>query len=585
MRPLRDEGLVRAATRLFCGGLLALVAGGCRPTTPASADREVASILHARHCAVPEAGPIDLQHSECAAETARASVEGRVVRHIRLAEALDLATRASREIREQREEVYLAALALSDARHDFAAIPFAGATGEVVAEDGGGSASAAPTAGFTRALQTGGTLAVAVLGDFLRNLAGTPVTTAQNLLSLDLLVPLLRGSGTLVARENLTQAERDVIYALRSYVRFQQQFTVRIATSFYRVLEARDTWRNEQRTYESLLRLEARSRAMGPDGAGRIPNYQVAQARQDTLRADDRRQRAESTYLTTLDALRVLLGLPPGAAIEPGDEDLAVLAGAPPRSSPLTPEQAEARARDRRLDLFNAREQVDDARRKAEVARDGLRGTVDLALGADLTTPSTQPLNLRDASKRLSVGLVVDLPLDRLPERNVFRAALIQAVRAWRALEGLEDELDRQLRADLRVLAESARSREILTEGVRLAEQRVEFTTLDFEGPSSRVAVRDILEAEDDLVQARNDLTAAMVDHAIAWMQLDLDLGTLRVDGERGDAPCLPPCPPRPPPPRPPPPRPCSGDPCPPRPRASEQLPPPPAAVVPGPAK
>ena len=584
MAPRGAEGdLVGAARRMGRWAAIAapllLLAGGCRPATKEAADREVAGILAGRGRCVPQAGRIDLEASERDGVAAREAALTPQPRAVPLAEALELATRASREVREQREEVYLAALSMSDERHAFAAIPFAGGAAELAAEDGGGSASASPTAGITKAFETGGSLALVVLGDFLRNLTGTPLTTAQSLLSLDVLLPMARGSGRLVARENLTQAERDVVYALRTYVRFQQQFTVRIATAFYRVLEARDAWQNEERTYESLARLEAR--ALGNQEAGRIPKFQVAQARQETLRADDRRQRAKSEYESALDDLRLLLGLPPTAGIEPSKADLDALMSEPPRHAPLAEAAALVEAHDHRLDLANAKEQVEDARRKAEVARDATRAQVDLALGADLTTPSTQPLDLRDASRRLAAGLFVDLPLDRTVERNAFRAALIQAVRAWRGLERLEDDIDRQIRADLRRLEETARSREIQEEGVRLAERRVEGTTLDFEGPGTTLTVRDVLEAEDSLLQARNALTSAVVDHAIAWLQLELDLGTLRVDGGsgvRGDGTASG-CPPCPPPPRPPPAPPC------PWPPASPPVPPASAGPAPAPSK
>jgi outer membrane protein TolC len=573
----REGGRRRARTGRLGPALVALaaLAGGCRPATKEAADREVAGILASRARCVPAAGPIDLTASECDAQAARAAALAPAPRVIVLSEALELATLASRDVRNEREEVYLAALALSDARHEFAPIPFAGGTVDFVVTDEGSNVSAAPTVGFAKALETGGSIAVSVLGELLKSLTGTPLRTSQSLLALDVLLPLARGSGRLVARENLTQAERDVVYALRSYVRFQQEFTVRVATAFYRVLEARDTWNNEQRSFESLTRLEERARANAQ--AGNISNFQVAQARQDTLRADDRRQRAESDYRSALDDLRLLLGLPPTAAIEPSDADLEALIARGARRATLAEAEALTRARERRLDLANAREQVEDARRKAEVARDAMGVQVDLSLGADLTTPSTQPLDLSEASRAFAAGLFVDLPLDRLPERNAFRAALIQAVRAWRALEGLEDGIDRQIRADLRRLEETARSQEIQAEGVRLAERRVEGTTLEFEGPRANVTIRDVLEAEDDLVQARNALTSAVVDHQIAWLQLELDLGTLRVDGAPEGDPACPPCPP---PPRPPPP------PCPaPWPPASGHHPPPPAATSPAEAK
>ena len=539
----------RACRSLLLGaGLVLLALAGCRPATKEAADREAYRALAVRRAYVPEvAGSLDLERSECTAIAARAQARSASVRRLSLAEALDLATRASREARSRREDVFLTALALSDQRHAFRSIPFAGGAGELARDDVQTTGSASLEAGVSRALESGGSVALAIATDVLKNLTGAPLHTAQSLLSLDVLLPLARGSGRRIARENLTQAERDVIYALRTYARFQQELTLDVATSFYRALQARDTWANEERTFASLSRLERQQGEMGPEGAGRTPGFQVDQARQDTLRADDRRQRAKSAYERSVDELRLLLGLPLDAPVEPDDADLAQLAGRGTRAAGLTLEQALAEVRCARLDLANAREQVEDARRKAEVARDGMGPQVDLALGADLTTPSTQPLNLSEASRRFAAGLVVDLPLDRTPERNAFRVALIQAVRAWRALEGLEDAIARDVRADLRDLEETRRSHAILTDGVRLAERRVDLTSTLFTGPGG-VAVRDVLEAEDDLLQARNDLTRALVDHALAWLRLELDLGRLRVDGS--SAPprsCVPPPPPPPP--------------------------------------
>lgn len=538
--------------RVAWATLLALLATapGCRPATREAADREAYAAIAARRRRVPQVeGSLRLEEAEASAAAARAGRRAGAGRSLTLAEALALGARASRTLRSEREDVVLAALALSDARHALRAIPFAGGGGEIAGDDAGATASAAGGAGVSRALESGGSLVLSVAQDFLRNLTGNPLTTAQSILSLDLLLPLARGSGRRVARENLTQAERDVVYALRSFARSQQRLTLDVASAYYRALAARDTWTNEERTFESLTRLEERQQALGAAGAGRIPDFQVAQARQDALRADDRRQRAEATYAGALDALALLLGLPVGTGMEPSEADLAALVARGPAPAPLGPADALARARDARLDWANAREQTDDARRKAEVARNGLGAQVDLALGADLTTPSTQPLNLKEASRRLSVGLTFDLPLDRTPERNAFRAALIQAVRALRALEALEDEADTALRQDLRRIEETRRSHAILSEGVRLAERRVESTSLLLE--KGDVATRDVLEAQDDLVQAQNDLTRALVDHAVAWLTLEFDLGTLRVDGARTLAP--PPPPPAPPPPPPPP--------------------------------
>ena len=526
--------LQRARAGRLCLALAALpLLSACRPATLASADREVYGGLDRRRSCVPEvAGSLDLDQAEGRARATRAdALRAGAARHITLRQALQLAARASRDIRAEREEVYLRALDLSTVRHDFQAIPFASGGGALEAIDGSTSVRGDLDAGFSKVLERGGSIALTLASDFLDNLTGNPLGAAQSILALDLVLPLLRGSG-LAARERLTQAERDVIYALRSYAFFQQRFAVDSASAFYRALEARDTWQNEERTYASLRGFEERQRAHGREGAGRIPEFQVEQTRQDTLRSDDRRQQARVSYEGALDDLKLLLGLPVLAAVEPDDADLEALARRGPVGPPYLEAQAQAEAARRRLDLRNARDQVADARRKAEVARDGLGSQLDLELGGDLTTPSTQPLDLAEASRRLSVGLRLDLPLDRTPERNLWRAALIQAVRAWRGLEALEDRVAVEVRSALRSLEEAARSHAIQLEGVRLAERRVESTRLLLE--AGQAQTRDVLDAENDLVEARNALTSALVDHAVARLELERAVGTLRVDGEGG---------------------------------------------------
>lgn len=542
--------------------------GACRPATLDSADREVYGALDRRRSCVPEvAGSLDLEAAEDRAHATRAeALLGVAGARLTLHQALQLAARASRDVRTEREDVYLRALDLSTVRHDFQAIPFASGGGAIEAIDGSTSVNGNLEAGFSKVLERGGSIALTLASDFLDNLTGNPLGTAQSILALDLVLPLVRGSG-LAARERLTQAERDVIYALRSYAFFQQGFAVDVAAAFYRAVEARDTWQNEQRTYESLRAFEERQRAHGREGAGRIPEFQVEQTRQDTLRSDDRRQQARVSYEGALDALKLLLGLPVLADVGPDDADLEALARRGPVGPPYLEEQAQAEAGRRRLDLRNARDQVEDARRKAEVARDGLRAQVDLELGGDLTTPSSEPLDLAEASHRLSAGLQLDLPLDRTPERNLWRAALIQAVRAWRGLEALEDRIAVEVRTALRSLEEAARSYAIQLEGVRLAERRVESTRLLLE--AGQAQTRDVLDAENDLVEARNALTGALVDHAVARLELERAVGTLRVDGE-GLTSELPPlesagtpaakaAPPQPPVPAPPPPPPAPG--------------------------
>lgn len=486
------------------------------------ANREVYAAVARKRARVPEVvGSLDVDAAQKAAEPARDLTEVT----LDLDGALSLAAKASREVRDRREDVYLTALAWTAACREYRGKAGLGGRADLTVDSDGTTVSAtSPEATFTRALEEGGSLVLRFATDFLKTL-GDPVATARSILSADLVLPLAQGHGP-AAREALVQAERDLLYSLRSFARFQQEFSARIAGSFYRAALSRTTLSNEDLTVKSLQTVFERAEAFGPRGAGRLPDFQVDQARQDLLRAQDRRVRAQQAYEAALDSLKIELGLPVTTRVSIAEgvlEDLAKRGMEPPS---LDAAKAIATAIESRLDVKNARDQREDADRKVEVAANGLGPRVDLTLGADLETPATQPANVEKAKGTFRPGLDVDLPVERTAERNAYRSAQIQSMRAKRAVEGLMDQVTAQVRDSLRALEQAAQSYELQEESVRLATRRVESADLNLQ--AGKATTRDLLEAEDALVEARNALAAALVDYAIARIEFERDAGTLR---------------------------------------------------------
>jgi hypothetical protein len=63
---------------------------------------------------------------------------------------------------------------------------------------------------------------------------------------------------------------------------------------------------------------------------------------------------------------------------------------------------------------------------------------------------------------------------------------------------------------------------------VVLAERRVESSDLNLE--NGKASTRDVLDAEEDLRQALNSRSAALVDYSLSRLELYLDVEALRVD-------------------------------------------------------
>ncbi len=440
-----------------------------------------------------------------------------------LRRALQTAARHSREYQTARETLYESAISLYVAAHQYA-----WNTGNSVeadlARDLAGPATTAEGKGslsFTRRLETGGRLSLNLAVNTLRYLTGDERVNITSLVSATFRQPLLAGRGRLVAREPLTQAERNLVYALRSYIRTRKDLTFRVAEAYYTVLSSQDSVDIAQRNYENLKAERVRSEMMAQ--AGRLPEFQVDQARQNELSAEATLLSRKQNFQSRCDALKRILGLPLTTAIVVDRRDLAALAAAQLPPPPGTLDQAVAEALAKRLDLATARDRLADARRAVKIARDALQMKLDLLAGASASSATRSTLTAVNWDKgRYHIGLDGELPLDKTAEIAAYKRALITRNQRDRAVADLEDRITSQIRSDWRNLGTGAETYRIQKLSVTLARRRVESTQLLFQ--AGRVNMRDVLEARDALTRAENQRTQVLVNYRLDWLRLLIDL-------------------------------------------------------------
>ncbi|MHC4333524.1 MAG: TolC family protein, partial [Planctomycetota bacterium] len=97
----------------------------------------------------------------------------------------------------------------------------------------------------------------------------------------------------------------------------------------------------------------------------------------------------------------------------------------------------------------------------------------------------------------------------------------------------LEDEIKLDVRNELSGLLQSRESFKIQAKSVVLAEKRVKSTELFLQAGRGQIQMRDLLDAQDDLLSAQNRLTSAAVSYRVAELELQRDMGLLKID-ERG---------------------------------------------------
>ena len=526
-RGSHTTGLRPSAAGLACLFVLLslMLFPACKRFSKAGADREVYGILKGKRDGVPElAGTLDIEAQKELAEAIRT----REAFELDLRKTLALATTAAREYRQQRENVFLTALSLTQEMNRFRPLWGAGGTPTLNFTRDGVIVDGSTGIGLSRALANGGTVVFGLASQFTRVFAGDPLRVAQSILDADVVLPLMRGSGNLVAQEGLRQAERDTCYALRDYALFQQDFTVDITTRFYRALQQRDRWGNAEARYKSfqLLQEELSAKAV----SGRIPRFEVDQSEQRLLESDDARQRARNNFETAVDQLKLDIGIPVHVDVVLKKDDLQALRAEGPRALEFAEPEALQVASQTRLDLRTSRDEEIDAERHTRVAKDALRAGLDLVLGGDLGSTRQNPLDFNGRNLEGRVGLDIDLPLERTTERNAYRRTIITMERATRNRERLEDTITFEVRDSFRTLAQAKRSYDIQVLSEKLAARRVESTQLLLE--QGKASTRDRLDAEDDLALARNAVTGAIVDHFLARLALLRDIGKLRVDAE-----------------------------------------------------
>ncbi len=462
------------------------------------------------------------------------------VQILSLQDALRVAFANNRSYQSRKESVYLSALSLTLARHNFAPILFGSAGGDLESGPDGRSGSLSSNFGLNLLLTSGARLSLNIANTLVKYFTGNRREVASTVLRGTLTQPLFRGFGTRIAREPLTQAERNVVYQVRELERARKELAVSTIAEYYRVLQTRDRVTNEYNNWQSLVTSRDRVEALAD--AERVPRYQVDQARQQEFQAQSNWIDAVANYEAALDRFKITLGIPTDTPIALDQSELEKLEREPVESMPIPVERAVEIALAERLDLRTARDQVEDAERKVAVARDALQMQLDLVASASAPSASEPggaqlPLKFESEDLTYSFGFDLDLPIDRKAERNAYVSALISLDRSRREHSLQLDNVRLAVRDAYRRLEREIASYKIQKASVALAEQRVESTGYLLQ--AGRAQTRDLLESQSALLSARNSLTAALINYAIARQEFLLEIEALRVDesGRLGSVP------------------------------------------------
>ncbi|MEE9212967.1 MAG: TolC family protein, partial [Phycisphaeraceae bacterium] len=231
---------------------------------------------------------------------------------------------------------------------------------------------------------------------------------------------------------------------------------------------------------------------------------------------------AEQQYDSSLDAFKIRLGMPTRQPLIIAPSEVIV-----PEPS-LDSVAAVVTAFEFRLDLQTTADQVDDARRQVKIARNEL--LPDLDLFADVTVPTDPAKDEGGVDFSLGDGSYTAVftfgsPIERTVERARHRESLINFERAQRSYTLQRDRVAQEVRNTVRGIQQARFSLQLQNRNVKLAER----SRLGLKLQERRAPIRDVINAEDDLLDAKDRQDEAVRNLRVSILRYLLTTGQMRV--------------------------------------------------------
>ncbi len=188
----------------------------------------------------------------------------------------------------------------------------------------------------------------------------------------------------------------------------------------------------------------------------------------------------------------------------------------------------------RRLDLANVRGALFDEWRGTKLAADDLKSILDLQARQRFISQNqfSQPADFDLDESRTELSITIDTPLNRRRQRNVFREQLLNYQTARRDVMELEDEIKRNIRAELRAIELSREQHKLAVDAAALASERVISTELQLRLGVRGIDAFDYLQAQTAYAASLSAVANRHIDYILGRIDLFTDLEQLQLDAD-----------------------------------------------------
>ena len=377
-------------------------------------------------------------------------------------------------------------------------------------------------ASLDQLLPSGATASAAFTNFWSRDNLGLPASRfAQPELTLSLSQPLLKGFGKRVTERGITTADDAMERSLADWNQKALDTAAEARNRFLTLIKAREGLATRNASLAVARRVHEENQARVK--AGVLAAFELQDSELGVLQREKDLLDAELAERDAADQLRLTLHLPAGTDLVPGETSWTDV---PDPSE----EDAFGIALRRRPDLSKARSTLKTAEFNERIFRNLALPALSLEGSAGVTGTATDYGDAIDDMKsgkspNWAVGLRFSVPLGNNAARADVAATRLKASQARAGVAVLEETAALEIRTALRALETRRKQEEVSRKGVDVAETRL--ASFLKRGKLGLATTKDVLDAEANLVQAKDNLSAARADFQSALTSLWKSTGEL----------------------------------------------------------
>jgi len=338
-----------------------------------------------------------------------------------------------------------------------------------------------------------------------------------NEVSLTIEQPLFKGFGQDVNLDNVRSAEFSKETAFRNIYQTKVNISLEMITTFYNVVKQIEI----NNLYDIMAtRLKGHAAvAMAKGKVGLATPMETYRAEIQLKEAEDSATQASEAHLDALDRIKVILSLPLKT-------EISLVTPAPPDYMPMELSTAIDTALKNRIEIEQARAEIQEAERKSLVMKQNTLPGVNLVMGfGQFALADTFGQASTLSQNRWNVALQGSTDLQRTAEKAAYQQSLLNVKMLRLDLENRMEEIDKQVRKQWNAFKEDEKRIRIRKEQMQQAKEKLALAEVKYaHGMADNF---DVIEAETELQRAKVMLLTAEMDYAVGTYNMKAILGTL----------------------------------------------------------